>query len=627
MSKNTRKAETLDEIYKAVRMGIEECLSDRRGLSMHNAGNVLVGSAFTEFYVRNIAFYIDNLSDEDTIRNGLECDGSKDLGIDFIYEKEDDTFWIYQSKYKGGKNATLTRDEIAGFFAIHNRILDPNMLAGANNTVQELLTGFTRKSSATYVLLTNAKASEENAKEFERMKREIQEKLQAESPKTAENYDWQLIDLSEIKSNFKQARSVEDKPPSVKIPIASFGQHGYIDISKEIAQQSGKEYKTIIMVIRGTTLSDLCQQHRTSLFNYNIRGFLGAKKTKNKKITETLSKEPHFFYLYNNGISAMCRKLEIIKDGKNCWAECDAFQIINGAQTVCSIRDFGKKPENAKNLRKVCVLMRITQAEPTKSIKGLNKNIITFNNTQNVIRDADFRSNDQVQASLEKAFKTGNFQYRVSTPYKTLVYRPKRMFYPRDNSVVPIDMDNMAKSLYAFMFNEPEKLNSQTSFLFDESDKGSYWQVFGDNGEETTSVFPHIVKKFAAIAALNYFLATELKPMEKTYSKDTVRGMVVRTRRHILWAFGFVVREFYPGEESAIYNKILDGKAFGEKKFVRDWLDTIILTIEMELEREGQNGKTLNFKAWQRDRKKTEALIRTLRKIIELRYKDGVPKI
>lgn len=595
------KQQSLDSIRKIVNAGVDACLKER-GLTRENAGPVAIGRAFVEFYAKQIAYYTNHINDMELIDQGLECDGKDDMGIDFVYEKvDDDEFWICQAKFKGGKSSSLTRDEIAGFFQVHTRILDKHARAKANSSVREALQDITPKSSVTFVLLTSAKASEQNREEFRKLKK----KAMKESAGKADNFDWQLVDLSEMKTKHKRAQSGDADLPNVSIPVISVGkQKAYINLFGQILSE-GKEYPTVALVIRGTELFNLSQEHEDALFSYNIRGFLG-NKGKNRGISDTLEQQPELFYLYNNGIAAICTRLRIVENGAELRLQCDDFQIINGAQTVSSIRKFGDDvPGGAAHLRKVLVLLRVTQTESVKSpTRGLNKSMIMYNNSQNVVRDADFRSNDFVQQALEKEFARGKFQYKAVRPYKEVLYMPKRRVKPKGKLVV--DMDDMAKSLFAFKKNNPGKLNSGTKFLFSEKEKDGYWFLFGDeDGQETDVVHQDKVKECVAVAMLNAYLESKHKPGKKQYSQDTVEGMTVRTGRLFLWAFGYVTRELYADSKSKIYRKIIDGSAFAEKSFVPVWYAKIHEMVYTELSRRssgdnGADGKAFNFKTWLR---------------------------
>ena len=621
------------DMSRIIRERMEEHLNkkklsfDGKVAGTSQATNIAIGNAFTEYYVREIAYFND-LTEEDKIDEGLDCDGPNDLNIDFIYEKPDvNEFWIFQSKYKGKKTG-LSSDEIAGFFNIHEKILDHDRRAKANNTVKGLLERFTEKSSVNYVLLTNTKATENNQYEFNQLEKEKSARSKAE------NVQWILMDLSGIKSQYDEIDSRGNQLPDVQIPIIR--RH----IELPIEGKEHKEYKSIVMIVQGTTLHNLITEHREALFSYNIRGFLG-NKGKNKQITKTLDEDSSLFYLYNNGISAICTEMNIEPNqkGEGGMALCKDFQIINGAQTVGSIRGFGRNGNNMQKLKKVNVLMRITKAEKVRGpTKGINRNMIKYNNSQNVIRDADFRSNDPVQEKLEAKFKAKEIWYSETSP-KKIVYMPKRIWRPKKQEI-QVHMDSLAKSLYAFKTKEntPAKINSLTGFLFDENAKDGYWSLFGDEqGEQTDVVTDGRFKEFAAVAILNHFLESKHKELKKKTEPDEIKGMVVRTGRLFLWAFGYAIRKFYPGSEGKIYEKIINGEAFslkpGKEGFVHVWYNHInekfhdILILEAykdESDEDDDKKKTFNFKTWLRSNKKMKRLMHAIDHISD---KGELPKI
>ena len=600
------KKPDLSEIRKTVQKRVD-------WFARGDKSTTAIGKAFTEFYVRDIAYQFNGLTDPVKVDGGLECDGNNDFDVDFGYEFPDDnSFWICQSKFK--KAGSLGRGDISSFFQIHARICDKSALKKAKKEVWELLENFSKQSSAVFVLLTNSEVSKGMRDEFDRQRKNLVKSS------NWENFDWQLVGLPEIEHNLEKAQTMDDPPPSVDIPIASFGR-----VSSKITK-SGKSYPTIVTAVNGADLCAIWEQHGRFLFNRNIRGFLGRNK-KNKFIMKTLEKEPEFFYLYNNGISAICSSLSPPQSGGT-TAHCEGFQIINGAQTVCSIGDFAKaesqkRDEDAShkldNLQKVWVLVRITQTE-ADSEKELNINIIRYNNSQNVIRDADFCSNDKVQVFLQREFQRMQFKYCGGASPKTLVYKPKRMPSEGTKGSVVITMEDAAKSLFAFMQDEPDKLNSQSNFLFDESEHGSYQEIFGNDGKKEDTLPSDTVKRFAAIFALNHFLNLQFSKLKKEtvkkggkdepkYPSDKVEGMMIRSSRHPLWAFGYMIRTHYAADADKIYDNILNGTAFAEGGFVPSLFKIVMAAMKSALKRDNSAGKTLNFKMWLRDNKKVQGLM------------------
>lgn len=109
------------DIKKIIKDRMKQYLQEIGIRSLQNANTRQLGKSFTEFYVKDILYFLYQF-DEDLIDEGLKADGPNDLNIDFVYQN-DDNFTIIQSKYKSGQQS-LDRDDISGFLKIHSRILN-----------------------------------------------------------------------------------------------------------------------------------------------------------------------------------------------------------------------------------------------------------------------------------------------------------------------------------------------------------------------------------------------------------------------------------------------------------------------------------------------------------------------
>ncbi|HVY28187.1 MAG TPA: AIPR family protein [Polyangiaceae bacterium] len=104
-------------------------------------------------------------------------------------------------------------------------------------------------------------------------------------------------------------------------------------------------------------------------------------------------------------------------DEKSGQVVAQGFQIINGAQTLGTLARSDPKGD-------LEVLFRLTKGLDVKSEKGFNRDIIQFNNTQNVIKVSDFRANDPIQARLAAEFE----RYASKPHIPRIRYVPKRTF-------------------------------------------------------------------------------------------------------------------------------------------------------------------------------------------------------
>ena len=586
---------------EVVEQKIDAYLNERFGLARAKADKTRIGLAFSEFCVKEILAPFHEFSDDDQIESGLRCDGPRDLGIDFIYRNED-SYHILQVKYKG-EAGNLSPDEVGHFLGIDGRIFSP-ALKEANDEVQDLLDEIKPTSSVEYSLVTNGRLSEPLLREFERRKRELSERETAE---------WRILDGEDLRKKFTRSPSVDDAVPAlVRIPVRALdGKFGRlpccIDLSSSLTQDNGL-HETIVTVVTGSEIKALHEKEGNNLFHANIRGYLGGKNKVNEGLIKTLKHEPREFYLFNNGISALCDGMKIVQSPNGGGVvECTGFQIINGAQTAATIGKF----RNPDDLDKVNVLLRVTRLGDAEN--ELRQRIIQHNNSQNVVRHSDFRANDAIQRFLAQEF--GKAVYK-SPPKCKVEYIPKRGMSTPAKPAKSITMETLAKALYAYSEEDkPSFLYSQSKFLFsvERNTEGKYWDLFGDgDGGEAEFWTAKYTRKVIAIAFLQIFLEKRLKEQRREFERkeggrDTVQYMSYCMRWHILWSFGTVIRLFHAGREDDIYKSIVDGDGLSDNGFVARWFGGIERIIQDILSDE-QSETGLNFKLWLRSGKKVEKI-------------------
>jgi hypothetical protein len=159
------------------------------------------------------------------------------------------------------------------------------------------------------------------------------------------------------------------------------------------------------------------------------------------------------------------------------------LQVVNGAQTVRSLHRAAKEQGAASDaVKDALVLLRVTQAGNQYGAAGrFRDSIVRANNTQNVIKLSDFKSNDPVQEDLRRQFA----EYRRFG--KPVCYVPKRTDPRLNGGTHIIPMEEFAKTVYAFLF-DPVSFSAKTAFLFDDGKNGAYTRVFGDGRESYTAM-------------------------------------------------------------------------------------------------------------------------------------------
>ena len=223
--------------------------------------------------------------------------------------------------------------------------------------------------------------------------------------------------------------------------------------------------------IKANQLNNLYKKDGDALFAHNIRTFLG-RKSLNNGIIDTASQTPTDFFYFNNGISAICADLTIEETSKKATAVASKFQIINGAQTVGSL---------AKSSTTVdCyVLLRVTEGESVSTEKGFNANIIKYNNTQNIAKSSDFRSNDLIQQWLEDRFRK---QRTSGNSIPKITYQRKRSGKRVPSGSVPLSIEDVAKIRYAWLYERTRCIADPKSLWTHHDEGGVYEQAFGVDG-------------------------------------------------------------------------------------------------------------------------------------------------
>lgn len=160
----------------------------------------------------------------------------------------------------------------------------------------------------------------------------------------------------------------------------------------------GPGWTAYTVTVPGEWLNNLYWRHEEKLFSANVRGFLGAPKAKdniNNGMRETLRDEPGNFWVYNNGITALVNDARFDAEHKELLIH--GLSIVNGAQTTGAVAKFTEQDA----LSDARIPMRFIKCGNREVVQK----IIKFNNRQNAMDPADFRSNDRVQKRLVAEFQ------------------------------------------------------------------------------------------------------------------------------------------------------------------------------------------------------------------------------
>ncbi|MEN6535760.1 MAG: AIPR family protein [Bryobacteraceae bacterium] len=399
---------------------------------------------------------------------GCVVDGKGDQGVDFI-AREDGVVLVIQAKYSGMKKQSKRQHEDPDAFEAFRNVLSRlrnyrefDMSESLRETVADI--DWENDHFQLYYITLRVLAAN-------------QEKIAAtgitpltDLPDLAERSELYLLDETKLNIELRDTLSLDsEESREMKLLFTeNQGSPPWIRLADDIGERS-----CYIGRISGAQLAELFNQHKSCLFNLNIRNYIGDNAT-NKTIRSTAIESPTEFFFFNNGISALATRIEpdsTDKTGRTLL--CQQLSVVNGAQTVRSLHKAHKEDSNA--LRNVQVLIRITgfHAKKTEEAQEFLDNVTKYNNTQNSIRLSDFRSNDKVQCDLRR-----RFEGLPSVNGRKFFYRNKRSA-ERSSHRNPIAMEDFVKTLYAFLYG-PDDVYGGTGHVFDATKGGGYAKLFGD---------------------------------------------------------------------------------------------------------------------------------------------------
>lgn len=387
-------------------------------------------------------------------------------GLSWIFEKK-------KEKYQNLKNIRLVRkiDEIREF---------RNRLGPSNLRVRVF---FATKGDTNNL-----------SKEFVDEMEEIQAKYEAggfDSFKICALGASELVEF--LAEREKRQRQIDDILPIVydrnKPSYIRYGSHG---ISGYICSVKGSEIARLVGGGR-----------EKAVFDLNLRRFYGAEKGRvNPRIAATSSNknESHLFWFFNNGITIVCDRCQVVDDPDSAHMKLTNLQIVNGCQTSMTLASSAEKGALQDNVE---VLVKIFE---TTDDNFVGKIVLTTNN-QNSINSRDLKANDQIQEDYQLAF---------SRLYGLRYERKPREFkgLSREENKTVVSNEKVAQAYFAIVKKKPTIARAQKYRIWEDE---WYPQLF-----PSTTIEKHVL----AYLVYDYCLKAKKGALDK-WQKDPIRYSVV----------------------------------------------------------------------------------------------------
>ncbi len=447
-------------------------------------------------------------------------DGTGDCGVDFI-SREEGIVLVIQAKYSGVKKASKRAPEVPADFQSFRTVLDRlrnfRSLKNMNAPLREVAADIDWETDRFLLYYITLRQPYENQTQEAGLGVPQIDGV-ADLNDRAPLY---FCDENQLNLELRDALSVDNMQGKTFRLQFSANEEGapWLQLGDMESRQC------FIGRISGAQLANLFQEHQSGLFTLNIRNYIGDNGT-NKTIRTTAISNPHDFFSFNNGISALATR--VTPDEKDARILlCERFSVINGAQTIRSLHKAHKLNPDA--VRDAQVLLRITQFESkkTQAEQEFLDNVTKFNNTQNAIKLSDFRSNDKIQFDLRK-----KFDQLPSIDGRKFSYRNKRSG-ERERDTVTIGMEEFVKTLYAFFYG-PDDVFGGTGHVFDATTGGGYAKLFGDDGEIAPALSNDKFQLYAGV----WFVCDEAKAVWRTRAREADEPGIERR-----WMFYFALGE------------------------------------------------------------------------------------
>jgi hypothetical protein len=257
----------------------------------------------------------------------------------------------------------------------------------------------------------------------------------------------------------------------------------------KIIVKDGRNIKSMFARIRLSNIVKLqksCLEKNINLFDSNVRDF-HEDKNLSEKIIGSIHKNPKDFYIFHNGLTFACSKIESLSQESYIIYN---PQVINGCQTINTIYHKYKKNINSSKLKNAVILCRFYSLE-----KNMIEKVCEATNTQIKINLWDLRSNDDIQKLLEKALSAEGIEYK------------RKITKKKSGNVL---ITELAQWIYSCIFKNPADAKNKKSSLFDILPNNPIYTKIFNPGLE--------LKEIVKICQIAFFVKKKLRSIKNKHS-------------------------------------------------------------------------------------------------------------
>lgn len=205
-------------------------------------------------------------------------------------------------------------------------------------------------------------------------------------------------------------------------------------------------------IVRLITDPNFPQEVDDTLFEDNIRLYLGEENDINRKIlTTALSEKNTQFWYLNNGITIVCDRMDYQPRSANPKVRMINPQIVNGGQTSHAL--FVAARSDLSRIYDVKLLLRVIETAD----RTFTNRVAEATNSQTPIRSRDIRSNDSIQIRIENALLGYGYFYERKND--------QHIDQPAETR---IDAVKLGQIILAYVLREPDRAKTASNKIFGE---------------------------------------------------------------------------------------------------------------------------------------------------------------
>lgn len=450
-----------------------ESLSEERGISKPRA------------FAAWLLSFVHEIDDDQAIAatDTLVGSGGGDGGLDGFYLEDDElTFHIWQCKWTDDPNKKF--DKKCGIELIEalRVLLDPAHAkkAGAkfSSVADELRNAISRRYDVSLNLGIPTQLPNKSIEAIKSSLKALNEK------------HGNVFSISIYDANSLHALDRDRNPDAQTLQ----GQTIEFELAnKELMELEGNDglphgWQAFVSNMLAVSLGRQLRKYGTRIFSLNVRYALSRRTKRVDRIHKTLTDDEAspFFWFYNNGITILADRCEVVRGTDDSWfLAAENPQIVNGCQTVSSFEyQLGRFSED------VAVLVRVIVPPSGPEGKDQARLISENTNTQSPVSARDLRTNDPIHQDIAARMN------RQSPPW---YYEIKRGQWDknatenrREYGDRRIDMERLAQT-FLMQYSPADALTKKKAIFEDQS---LYEFVFRGGRSAADYLFPEICRRF-----------------------------------------------------------------------------------------------------------------------------------